>query len=145
MYNEKSYTEGSAHACGHEYRKQMGGHYGRHGKQLSGFSRIPVNISETETGFTIELFAPGFAKERFSISVAEDILTITAGSKETAEAESESYTHKEFPVGYFKRSFHLNGKVDTQNISAKYEDGVLKLTLPKTPEAQKPVQEIKVG
>ncbi len=145
MYNQQSNTENAAHACGHAYRKQMGGHFGRYGKHFGGFSKVPVNISETATDYTIEISAPGFSKEVIKISAAEDMLTITAGNKDENAAAAKTYTYKEFPVGYFKREFLLNGKVDTENISAKYEDAVLRVTLPKTAEAQKPAQEIKVS
>jgi HSP20 family protein len=60
------------------------------------------------------------------------------------EGEEPNFSLQEFPIKSFERALNLNGRVDTTNISAKQENGILIITLPKTVEAQKPAQEIKV-
>ena len=105
---------------------------------------VPVNISENESNFEISVYATGFSKENIKLTVVNDVLFIS-GTRTVEESNPPNFTKQEFPVKSFERSFLLNGQVDTANITAKQENGVLIVTLPKTPEAQKPTQEIKVS
>lgn len=93
---------------------------------------IPVNISETESAFEVQIYASGFNKEHINISVKDDVLLIK-GEKELENAPK--FTQQEFPVKTFERMVALNGKVESENISAKYLEGVLHITLPKSKEA----------
>jgi HSP20 family protein len=93
---------------------------------------VPVNISETETAFEVQVYATGFGKEDIKISVKDDVLLIN-GQKELENAPK--FTQQEFPVKTFERMVALNGKVESENISAKHLDGVLNITLPKSKEA----------
>ena len=105
-------------------------------------NRKAANIEETGNTFIISLYAAGLQKKDFNISVTGDVLTI----KYTAAGESsqQQYAHLEYEPGSFQRSFQLNGKVITDSISATYIDGVLKVTLPKNPETNKPAQQVNV-
>lgn len=96
-----------------------------------------VNIKETEKDFTIELAAPGKKKEDFNIEVNENVLTISSEIKSEKENKTEegSYTRREFKYSSFKRAFTLPETINEEKINASYEDGVLKLTLPKKEEA----------
>ncbi len=105
---------------------------------------VPVNIAESESNYEITVYATGFSKQNIKLTVVEDILYIS-GTRTIDENNPPNFTKQEFPVKSFERSFLLNGQVDTANITAKQEDGVLIVTLPKTPEAQQPEQEIKVS
>ena len=99
---------------------------------------VPLNISENETEYLVQVYATGFGKENISIAVKEDVLYIT-GQKEIENPPK--FTQQEFPVKTFERMVALNSKVDVENISAKHEDGVLLITLPKSKEAlQKDVE-----
>jgi HSP20 family protein len=102
---------------------------------------VPMNITEANDFYTVEVFASGFSKENITLRVVEDILYIK-GRKEVAE--SPNFTRQEFPIKNFERTLVLNGKVDTDNISAKSENGVLIIMLHKTPGAQKKEQIIEV-
>ena len=107
-------------------------------------SKPAVNIVENEDGFAIELAAPGLTKEDFNVSVEKNTLTISA-SKENNE-EANNYRRREFSYFTFKRSFHLPNSIDANNITAKYENGVLSLQLAKKEEAKdKPARTIEIG
>lgn len=148
MYG-RTHSAEHAQGCGHAH--QFGG--GRHGRffnrQMGGFYRrpkynVPLNIVNKEQAFEVHVYAYGFAKENIKISVIDDALYIS-GTRELNENELPDFSHQEFPVKTFERALKLNGQVDITAITAKQEDGVLKITLPKTPEAQKPAQEIVVS
>lgn len=111
----------------------------------SGFgNRKAANIEETDTAFIIALYAAGLRKSDFTISVTGDVLTIKYAAPAADENSINQYAHLEYQPGSFERSFQLNGKVITDNISATYIDGVLKVSLPKNPETNKPAQQVKV-
>lgn len=111
-------------------------------KKFMKYSRsVPINIKETESAWEIEVFAPGYSREDIKLSVKDDILSIKGKAKEA----SKELKYQEFPHKLFEREIALNGKVIVAEISAKYKNGTLVITLPKTPEAQKPAQEIKIG
>ncbi|MGB5368956.1 MAG: Hsp20/alpha crystallin family protein [Flavobacteriaceae bacterium] len=94
-----------------------------------------VNIMESEKDFNLELSVPGRKKEDFNIEVDHDLLTISYESKAEASKEEENYTRREFMHSAFKRSFTLPKTINADKIGAKYQDGILRLTLPKKAEA----------
>lgn len=104
----------------------------------------PVNIHETKDAFHLELSAPGLKKEDFNINVEADLLTISYDKKEEAAKEDYKTVRKEFIAGSFKRSFTLSDKVNASDIQGKYEDGILKVFLPKKPEAQAVSKQINI-
>ena len=73
-----------------------------------------------------------------------DVLTIKYTAPSADENKANQYAHLEYEPSSFERSFQLNGKVITDNITATYVDGVLKVTLQKNPETNKPAQQVKV-
>lgn len=79
------------------------------------------------------------------MAVEDDTLTISGEVKVENEEKKENYVKREFRTGSFKRSFNLNGMVDLEKIDAKYEDGILKIELPKLANEVKKLKEIKVG
>jgi HSP20 family protein len=91
----------------------------------------PVNIHETKDAYLLDLAAPGLEKADFKISIDKDILTIAADKKEEKSTEDEKHIRREFNHESFKRSFTLDDAVDKEKISAKYENGILSLMLPK--------------
>lgn len=127
-------------------RGKFGGFWAR---QAGSFFQPPVNIQETDTEYTISLFAAGLVKENVKLSVKDDVLTIAyEGTDASATNESGTtgnYTYQEYGNRSFERSFQLNDKVITENISASYADGILKVILPKNPATNKPAQTINVG
>lgn len=105
-----------------------------------------VNIKETDTSFGIELAAPGKKKEDFNIEIDHNVLTISSEEKTEKEETEGKYTRKEFSYSSFRRAFTLPETVNTENIKASYENGVLHVALPKREEAlSKPKRLIEIG
>jgi|SRR3954464_2698303 HSP20 family protein len=112
-------------------------------KEQAGF--VPAtNITENENSYMIELNAPGFQKEDFNIQVSDEVLTISGQHKGEKTKKEDSFVRKEYNYGSFSRSFHLADLVNQENIAAKYENGILKLALPKNKTQIKPSKQIKV-
>ncbi|MEP6710793.1 MAG: Hsp20/alpha crystallin family protein [Ferruginibacter sp.] len=91
----------------------------------------PVNITNKEAAYSIELAAPGFEKPDFNVKLDNNILTISTEKKEKETEQGQKVIRREFSTKSFKRSFTIDDKIDTENISAKYENGILTLELPK--------------
>lgn len=99
-------------------------------KKMETSTTMPaVNVSETEEAFEVEVAAPGFKKEEFSIKLDNNLLTISSEHKEEMESEERKITRKEVNYTKFTRSFTLPDNVDRDNIDATYTDGLLKLKL----------------
>jgi HSP20 family protein len=96
----------------------------------------PANILEKGDLYVIVLAAPGMEKADFNVKLDGKILTISAEKKTEAAAENEKMIRKEFGYKAFKRSFTLDEKIDATNITAKYENGILTLELPKKEEVK---------
>lgn len=95
--------------------------------------QVPVNIAETDDAYELTLAAPGLKKEYFHLGVENDLLTVKLELPEANEQDTQ-YTRREFALGNFERRFRLSEQIDAEQISATYQDGILKLTLPKRPE-----------
>jgi len=110
-------------------------------------NRIPsVNIMENEKEFKIEMAAPGLERKDFKVEVEGGILCISSEKEEEIKEEKSNYTRKEYSYNSFNRSFTLPENSMPDKISAKYENGVLAIVLPKKEmNVMKPVKEIKVS
>ena len=97
-----------------------------------------VNIKETNDHFEVEVAAPGMKKDDFKVEVDNNVLTISSERKEENEEKQEGkFNRREFSYQSFQRSFHLAKEVvDSDNIEAKYQDGVLSLRIPKREEVK---------
>ncbi len=104
----------------------------------------PVNIVEKNDFYNLQVFVPGFEKTDFSIKLEGNILTVSAEKKESTVPETEKVIRKEFSSKSFKRNFTLDEKIDAVNISAKYENGILYVGLPKKEEVKASSSEIKI-
>jgi HSP20 family protein len=94
--------------------------------------QIPaVNIKESDLEFHIELAAPGLKKEDFKISLDKDVLTISSELETSSSSENDGYKRREFSYSSFKRSFTLPEKANKAEINAKYENGILLISIPK--------------
>lgn len=98
-----------------------------------------VNIRETNDTFEVEMAVPGMDKKDFSIQLEGNTLTISSAKKSSQETkEGENYTRREFSYQSFQRSFDLpRDVVEAENIAARYENGLLQLTIPKKEEVKK--------
>ena len=97
---------------------------------------IPVNVIERETEYEVMVHAVTYPKENIKVSVVDDMLYIS-GTREPEE-DRPNFVLQEYPIKSFERSFELSHKVDKDNISAKFVDGILVVVVPKTAAAQKP-------
>ena len=107
-----------------------------------------VNISETPKDYILEVAAPGLERKDFNIEIDNHTLCISAEKEEKKEEKEEDngYTRKEYSFNSFSRSFALPDDVKENNIDAKYENGILKLTVPKAKESTpKAVKKITVS
>ncbi|MEH6679959.1 MAG: Hsp20/alpha crystallin family protein [Sediminicola sp.] len=111
-----------------------------------GMSLPKVNIKETAEAYVVEMAVPGLKKSDFNIDLHNQILTISMNKEEETEQKDGNYTRKEFGYASFKRTFSLPETVNDGDIKAHYNDGILKIQLPKKEEArQKPVRTIKIS
>jgi HSP20 family protein len=105
---------------------------------VQGDARVPVNIRETDAAYEVEVVAPGLRKEDFHLSCTGDTLTISFEHKdEKTENEEKKWIRREFRSRSFSRSFQVDPTVDVDKARARYENGVLLLTLPKKEEAKR--------
>lgn len=106
------------------------------GGMINKNTNIPaVNIKENKTSFNLELVIPGFKKSNVNIEIDDSILTISSAINSINKTDAADYTRKEFSLLPFKRIFTLPDSIDESKIEATYEDGILKLSLPKKEEA----------
>ncbi len=94
----------------------------------------PVDIIEREDEYEIDIHLPGVSKDDVSIKVEGNILTVHGERKFQQEEEKENYLVVESAYGEFERVFTLPENADPEKIKAKYENGVLKLFIPKREE-----------
>jgi len=105
-----------------------------------------ANIVETADNFRIELSAPGFSRNDFKVKLENQILEISGEIETGKENQEEKYVRHEFSRSSFSRRFRLSNWVDSGSIAAKYENGILMVTIPKVEEAKsKPAMEIEIG
>jgi HSP20 family protein len=102
----------------------------------SNTTSAPVNTYEDEQGYHLELNAPGRNKEDFKLNVENGILTISYQKKAETENKPQKNLRNEFSFASFKRSFNLDEKINADGIEAKYENGILKMFLPKKEEVK---------
>lgn len=100
------------------------------------FSIPAVNIIENFPNFVVELAVPGLKKESFTIEVEEDTLKIASKKVEEKKEENTNfqYRRKEFNYSNFERSFKLPENIKVEDIQANYENGILRVTIPKMEE-----------
>jgi HSP20 family protein len=122
---------------GRERRRQFGRWGYRRPKH-----NIPVNIIERGEEFEVRVHALTFPKDRIKVAVMEDTLYISG--KREPQDEAPSFLLQEYPIKSFERSFELSHRVDQAGIRAKYMDGVLVITVPKTQAAMSPEMEIDI-
>jgi HSP20 family protein len=94
------------------------------------------NVKELDDKFEIEVAVPGFKKSDININVEDDILHIESEVKNEDKKEEDNFLFHEFSKQSFHRSFRLSNKVDSEKIDASYEDGILKVNIPKKEESK---------
>ncbi len=110
--------------------------------QQSLYHSTPVNITETENEYELNLYAPALQKDAISITTQNDILSIRYKGEKVPDG---SYTRREYRTEEINRSFDLKGKVAIDRISATYAEGILKIVMPKTDSAKQPLHEVSLA
>ncbi len=97
-----------------------------------------VNIKETDDNFEVQVAAPGMGKGDFKVEVNQGVLSISSEKKEEREEDDSNirYTRREFSYQSFCRSFSLPMSVESDKIVARYDNGILKVSIPKREEAK---------
>lgn len=95
-------------------------------------SSVPTNITESDIAYQIEIAAPGRKKENFKVRIEKDIVVISYEGKEAeSDIKAVKKIRNEFSINNFTRTFSIDEKIDQEKIEAKYEDGLLKVLIPK--------------
>jgi len=114
--------------------------------QKSDFTLPSVNVKEHEAGFEIQVAAPGIKKEDFKINLERNVLTISSERQSENEEKDNNgaFTRREFNYSSFSRSFTLPEVVEADRIEASYEDGILKIDVPKKEVTMQNVKTIEI-
>jgi HSP20 family protein len=96
-----------------------------------------VNITEHKNVYEVSLAVPGMKKDDFKIDVNGNMFTISSEKEENKEEKDKKFTRKEYNYSSFSRSFTLPDEINREKIDAKYDNGILKISLPRKEEAKK--------
>ena len=113
------------------------------GTQQPSVLSFRTDVSDTGDAFKLEAELPGFKKEDIKIDIENDCLTITAERKADEEEKQKNFIKRERFYGSFSRSFDVSG-VNVDGIEAAYNDGILKLTMPKKVETVPPTRRLEI-
>lgn len=105
----------------------------------------PIDIQETDDAYIVEVDVPGMKKEDVHIEVHDDVLTIKGERKSDREEKREDYHRIERQYGTFRRTVTVPGGFQYDAVKAKFEDGVLRVTLPKREDAKPRRIEVKAN
>ena len=102
--------------------------YGKHAGHV-----MKTDVKETDAGYEVDIDLPGFKKDEISARLDDGYLTISAskGLDKDEKNKEGKYIRKERYAGAMSRSFYVGGDVTEEDIKAKYEDGILRLSIPK--------------
>ena len=108
--------------------------YGKHAKNL-----MKTDVRETDTTYEVDIDLPGFKKDEIDVDLKDGYLTISAakGLDKDEKDKKGKYIRQERYAGALSRSFYV-GDIESKDVSAKYEDGILKIFLPKEAKKQLP-------
>lgn len=104
---------------------------------------LAVNVTENEEAFVVSAAMPGVAPDDIDVTLEDNVLHIKAETKQEEQKEGETYHVRECRYGVFSRSLRLPTAVNADAIEANYENGILKVTLPKAEEVKPKRIEIK--
>lgn len=103
-----------------------------------------LDVSETEDGLEISVDLPGIDAKDVSLTLSEDVLSISGERKEEQEQKKKNYYRSERSFGSFARHLALPYAVDADRVEARFKDGVLNITLPKSPQARAEERRIEI-
>ena len=115
--------------------------YGRHTANM-----MKTDVQEHDNHYEVDIDLPGFKKEELALELKDGYLTISASkglSKEEKEEKTGKFVRRERYAGSMSRAFYIGEEIKQEDIHAKYENGVLKLSIPKVEEEKPKVEEKK--
>ncbi|MBP8954897.1 MAG: Hsp20/alpha crystallin family protein [Armatimonadetes bacterium] len=119
---------------------------GRRGQELAdALGYLPLDVAETAEAYILSAELPGVTMDAVAVNVEDNVITITGNKPAPEDTENVRYHRIERPYGSFQRSLALPRNVDPDQVSAKYEAGVLTITVGKREEAKPKRIEIQAG
>ena len=102
--------------------------YGKHAQNM-----MKTDIRETDSSYELDVDLPGFKKDEINVQLKDGYLTLTAakGLGKDSQDKKGNYIRKERYAGTMSRSFYVGEAVNEEDVHAKYEDGILKISVPK--------------
>ena len=109
--------------------------YGKHARAV-----MKTDVRETDSGYELDIDLPGFKKDEVKLDLKDGYLTISAakGLDRDEEDKQGRYIRQERYAGQCSRSFYVGDSIQPADVHAKFEDGILKLTLPKAAQEKLP-------
>jgi len=144
MRHRRAYCADSAHHPKHHFKRKLRKMMKHKMAQGRGGHSPKVNVQELDDRYELFVYAAGYAKEDFKVDLTDDTLIIAGNSKTETEA-NYNWRRQEFRLRTFERQFELNDKIDKDAIEAKYEDGILKVTLAKKEGFETVRKEVKIN
>jgi HSP20 family protein len=109
------------------------------------WAKVPaVDIAETAKGYEITAELPGIDEKNIEVKYVDGALTIKGEKKDEREEKKENYHLSERSYGAFQRSFRVPDGIDAEKVEASFKNGVLTVTMPKSPEVQKKEKHIEI-
>lgn len=118
---------------------------GNGGNGLRGVFSPAAELEETADNYQLRLEVPGMQPNDLDIDVTAESVSIKGERKSEKTEKNNGGTHTEFRYGQFQRVIPLPGRIDNQNVTAEYQDGILHLTLPKAEDEKSRVVKVNVG
>lgn len=107
--------------------------YGKHGKNL-----MKTDVRELDNGYELDMDLPGFRKDEVQVDLKDGYLTVSAAKGLDKDEKNGKYIRQERYAGQCSRSFYVGEGVEPKDVSAKFEDGILKIALPKAEQKKLP-------
>lgn len=107
---------------------------------------VPVNVKEHEQHYEIDVIAPGFNREDFNVNIQDNLLTIACNhTQEKQDQDTKTgWVRNEYVQRSFSRTFTLDDSVDANKVNAAYNNGILRLTIPKNEKTKKTARTIEI-
>ncbi|NLZ38102.1 MAG: Hsp20/alpha crystallin family protein [Firmicutes bacterium] len=113
---------------------------------FNAFNKFPVDIQETDKAFVVEAELPGYKKDNITVKFTQGTLVIEAKHEQSIDKEHENkYLYRERSYGSFRRSFGFAEDINEDAIEANFQDGVLKIILPKSNTEEKKHRNIPIN
>ena len=105
----------------------------------------PMNISESDSAYEVEIELPGVDKKEVTVNVVDGVLSVSGERKSQNNSENGNLIWNEISYGSFKRSFQLAGEIQEEKIKATFQNGMLSLDIPKAEEVKPKAKKITIS